>query len=301
VFSAWLNHVDTKSINSMDTLITENGRSYVRHNLLDFGSTMGSAALKPREYDEGYEYIYDPGPLWRSLVTFGFYPRNYLYVPYEEHPSLGRFDGEHFDPEAWKPRFPNAAFRRARPDDTFWAARKLQAISDDMIRAAVRSARYSDPAAEAQLAATIIARRDRAIAAHLTAVNPVVSPALDGTGTLSFENAAVEAGLAKAPEGYVAAWHAFDNATGTSTPLGAPVRSAGTRLPAPAALPQENGAFVQIDISATNPPHESWATPVRTWFKREAGIWRLIGLERVPDGAPLATPRRTTTNSQGQG
>ena len=31
VFAAWLNHVDAKAINSLDTLVTENGTSFVRH------------------------------------------------------------------------------------------------------------------------------------------------------------------------------------------------------------------------------------------------------------------------------
>jgi hypothetical protein len=47
VFAAWLNHVDAKAINSLDTLITENGRSYVRHHLLDFGSALGSGGIGP--------------------------------------------------------------------------------------------------------------------------------------------------------------------------------------------------------------------------------------------------------------
>ena len=33
VFSAWVNHTDAKAINSLDTLVTENGRTYVRHHL----------------------------------------------------------------------------------------------------------------------------------------------------------------------------------------------------------------------------------------------------------------------------
>jgi len=37
VFAAWLNHVDAKAINSMDTLVRQNGRAFVRHNLIDFG------------------------------------------------------------------------------------------------------------------------------------------------------------------------------------------------------------------------------------------------------------------------
>src|SRR5262249_61623615 len=41
VFAAWLNHTDAKAINSLDTLITDHGRTVVRHHLLDFGSSVG--------------------------------------------------------------------------------------------------------------------------------------------------------------------------------------------------------------------------------------------------------------------
>ena len=50
VFAAWTQHVDSKSINSLDTLVTEGGRTVVRHYLIDFGSTLGSASIKAREY-----------------------------------------------------------------------------------------------------------------------------------------------------------------------------------------------------------------------------------------------------------
>ena len=48
VFAAWLNHQDTRSINSMDTLVTENGIPYLKHYLLDFGSILGSAGVEPK-------------------------------------------------------------------------------------------------------------------------------------------------------------------------------------------------------------------------------------------------------------
>ena len=53
-----------------------------------------------------------------------------------------------FTAENWKPEYPNPAFRNARPDDTFWAARIISRISDDAVRAVVATAkvtRYSDP------------------------------------------------------------------------------------------------------------------------------------------------------------
>jgi hypothetical protein len=73
VFAAWTNHVDTKAINSLDTLVTEGGRTIVRHHLIDFGSTMGSASVKPRDYDEGHQYIFDPRPTLKGIFGLGFY------------------------------------------------------------------------------------------------------------------------------------------------------------------------------------------------------------------------------------
>ena len=60
VFAAWLNHVDAKAINSLDTLVTENGRSFVRHHLIDFGSTLGSGGVAPADYWAGTQYLLEP-------------------------------------------------------------------------------------------------------------------------------------------------------------------------------------------------------------------------------------------------
>ena len=56
VFGAWTNLVDMKAGNTLDTVVVENGRSVVRHYLQDVGSTFGTGANGPREYDEGWEY-----------------------------------------------------------------------------------------------------------------------------------------------------------------------------------------------------------------------------------------------------
>jgi hypothetical protein len=180
---------------------------------------------------------------------------------------------------------PNPAFRRARADDTFWAARRVMAFTDDMIRAAVRTGRYSDPAAETHIADTLIARRDAIGRAWLTDVNPVIEPALDASGTLTFGNAAVAAGVAQSPASYEIAWFAFDNATGATKPLGTPASSARAEAKAPAGLPATAGPFVAVDITATDAAHPSWANPVRAFFRHTGTGWKLVGFERLPDGA----------------
>ncbi|HUE89758.1 MAG TPA: hypothetical protein VMO26_27085 [Vicinamibacterales bacterium] len=285
VFAAWTNHVDTKAINSLDTLVTENSRAVVRHHLIDFGSTMGSASLKPRDYDEGHEYIVDPGPTLKGMLSLGLYIPSFHFIDYPNYPSVGHFSADGFDPPAWKPRVPNPAFRRARADDTFWAARRVMAFTDDMIRAAVKTGRYSDPAAEKHIADTLIARRDAIGRAWLTNVNPVIEPALDASGTLTFGNAAVTAGVAPPPASYEVTWFTFDNATGATTPIGEPASSSRAEAKAPANLPATAGTFVAVDIKATGAAHPSWANPVRAVFRRTGTGWTLVGFERLRDGA----------------
>ena len=42
VYASWVNHHDTSQINTMDALVTEDGRQYLKHHLIDFGSILGS-------------------------------------------------------------------------------------------------------------------------------------------------------------------------------------------------------------------------------------------------------------------
>jgi len=290
VFGAWTNLVDLKAGNTLDSLVEENGRSIVKHYLQDVGSSMGMAN-NPHEWDMGWEHFFEMDATRRRLLTFGFHLSPWQTVPYVEYPSIGLFEGDRFDPRTWKPQTPVAAYIEMRADDAFWAARRVMAFSDDLIRAAVHTAEYSDPAAEQHLAAVLIKRRDAIGRAYLPAINPVVNPRLDAGGALTVDNAAVASGFASAPTAYVATWSRFDNATGSATPIGES-RSATSTLPAPGELPQASGSFVQIDISAESAAHASWQQPVRTCFRRTPNGWVLVGLERLPAQPGVASVPR---------
>ena len=146
VFAAWLNHVDAKAINSLDMLVTENGRSFVRHNLIDFGSTLGSGGVGPADYWEGTQYLVEPGSIGRQLIGFGFSHPAWHTTPFYESRSLGRLPMHNaaFNADTWKPRVPNQAFLHAREDDKFWAAQKLIALKTDLLEAAVRAGDFGD-------------------------------------------------------------------------------------------------------------------------------------------------------------
>jgi hypothetical protein len=282
VFGAWTNLTDMKSGNTLDTVITEGNRGVVRHYLQDVGSTFGIGANGPHDWDEGWEYLAEGGPSWRRLLSLGFALSPWQTADYTELPAIGRFEGERFEPFTWKPRVPTAAFVNMREDDGFWAARRVMAFTDEMIRAVVKAGGYSDPKAEALLADVLIRRRDKIGRAYLTALNPIVDVALDASNVLTFGNAAVQHGFAQAPASYRASWHTFDNRTGASTHI-ADTLGSGGGMPAPPALQTARGEIVRLDLSAPGTAHESWSRPVRAYLKRLDTGWKLIGFERQPD------------------
>jgi hypothetical protein len=299
-FAAWLNHVDSKSINTLDTVVEQEGRQVVRHHLLDFGSTIGSAGVYPREAYEGWEHLVEGKKALAGIPSFGLYIQNWRTIPIYRAHSVGAFpsDNSKWDPEEWKPRYANSAFRVARMDDKFWAARRLLAFTDDMLNAVVGVGQFNDPPSEEMLSRFLIERRNAIVRRYLPAVNPVVDVRLSASGTLTFQNAAVDAGVAPAPAGYVVGWSRFDNATGVATPIGE-TSASETRINAPQDLPSAPGTFVRADISAKGGP-ESWSAPSHAYFVREAAGWRLVGFERVPGGNPpgaAARPQDTPTST----
>lgn len=278
-FAAWLNHADLRSINSLDTVIeVEGGRRLVRHHLIDFGSTLGSASTAAQKPRAGTEYIREARPTLLTMLSFGFWVRPWIKVQYPAFPAVGRVEAAYFWPERWKPRYSNVAFDNARPDDLFWAARRIMAVPDEAIRAVVDTAEYSERGAASYLADVIIARRDKIGLQWLTGVNPLADFALDAAGTLTFTNVAVDTRRAAPPEGYDIVWAAFDNATGRSTPVGSPMSVTATRARAPAAVLA--GDFVEAAVHTRHQTYPGWRRSVIVHFRRQATGWTVVGIRR---------------------
>jgi hypothetical protein len=286
VFGAWLNHVDSRGVNSLDMLVKDRGRAYIKHYMFDFGATLGSGTLAGQAPRVGNEYIFEQKPGWLTLATLGLYTRPWMHIDYPDvPPSVGRFEAAAFEPASWKPEYPNPAFDNMRADDAFWAARIVSKFSDDAIRVIVEKGHFSDPRATDYLTGAIIRRRDKVLACWLTGVNPLVDFALSDRGELTFGNAAEQAGVASAASGYRVQWARFDNSTAVATEIGATTVTQ-PKAQAPASLVSDSVApdFIQVRIAAAHSQFPAWSTPVTVHFKRIERGWKLVGLARLPGG-----------------
>jgi hypothetical protein len=163
-------------------------------------------------------------------------------------------------------------------DDAFWAARIVAQFSDETLGAIVDKAQFREEKAAAYLRSVLIARRDKVVRAWINSVNPLVNFRLAEDGTLTFENAAVEAQASTPASGYVIGWSRFDNATDAHMPVGTEETVPSAFARAPRGL--ETSDYIAVSVKGLHADHASWAEPVRAYFRREGAAWKAVGLER---------------------
>ena len=275
VFAAWLNHNDSDAANTLDTYVTEGNQSYIKHYLIDFGTTLGSGAFEPKVRRAGNEYYLEWTPILKSVISLGFRDRPWRTWPYPDFPSIGRFESKHFRPELWRPDYPNPAFRRMQLEDSFWATRIVAGFSDDMVRAIVSTGQLIDPEAEAYLVETLIERRDEILRHYLSLLNPLDEFRVDpGRGSLTFQNLGMKHGIGTA-RSYRYRWFRFDSDSGATEPLTEPRRAADTEIP----LPTENAGFLMVRIETVSDDKPDWNRQVDV-FIRNGARREVVGIDR---------------------
>ena len=218
VFSAWLNHTDSKALNTLDTLVEEGGVRHIKHYVIDFGASLGSDSLWPKSPRGGHVYLFEWDASAAQFLSLGFYTPRWMRVDYPGIKAVGNFESEVFNPDEWKPNYPNPAFDECLPDDAFWAAKQVKRFTDEEIRALVRTGQYSDPEAADYVAKTLMARRDRIGRTYFEKVLPLDQFRVRG-GELQFEDLAVSYGFVQ-PRAYQVRWLSFDNRNERLTAIG---------------------------------------------------------------------------------
>ena len=181
VVSSWINHVDMRWMNTMDAYVPP---GYLKHYLIDFAASLGSGTTRPHEPREGTEYNVDLWPSLGRVFSLGFYQVGWEDREWEViDPTIGWLAAEEFDPAAWKPNWPNRAFRLATARDGYWGAKLVGSFTDEQIRAAVRAGRLPSARAADTLSKILMVRRDRVINYWYRKVSPLESFSVSSQAT----------------------------------------------------------------------------------------------------------------------
>jgi hypothetical protein len=190
VISSWINNWDLKEPQSLDMYVEENGRKFLRHYLLDFGSSLG-ADDKPMEYYHGHEYGFDFGSITKEIFTLGLYESANEKRARIISSEIGNFTSDDFDPGNWKPTYPSIMFDNLTDVDAFWATRVILSFSEDDLRSIIHTAEYSDPKTGDYILRTLLERRQMLARYWLRKVDGLsefsIKPA-DGGVALSFRD-----------------------------------------------------------------------------------------------------------------
>lgn len=281
IFSSWINHFDTKQHNSLDVFVEEAGRSYVRHYLIDFASTLGSGAngAMPRH---GYEYTVDLPAIGSRLFSLGLHESVWRT---RERPAnlaeVGYFDAPSYDPIEFKSLQPNSSFANRTGEDGYWAAKIITAFTNDQLEAVVASAGYRDPEAAAYMTRTLAERRDQ-IGRTLFSELPALDFFRLEAGRIVFRDLANERGIFpdSAPSYRIRLARVDANGRGdgwtewseTTTP------EVDLRDPGLGRLLESNPTHPFLAVSSQVRRYEEWSGCVTAYFSISSG--RTLAVER---------------------
>lgn len=285
--AAWLNHVDVKDSNSLDMFILHprspegddvDGIGYLRHSLIDFGSALGSGAIRPHNPRHGTESDFDGSAVGLRLLTVGLYQRPWQDMPHDTgYPSIGYYQIDNYLPGDWRSNIRNPAMVNRQPRDGYWGAKLVMSFTDEQLEAAVDAGRYTDPEAEAYLLRGLKERRDATGHYWFAKVSPLDDPRVEG-GDLTFDDLWVRHFGGAEEYRYEVEWDAPDPNIEVSGVVNEP------RVPLPLpdrAVPAEtdpDDRYAKIEVSRREPDGD-WARPATFWLEWDASSrsYRVVG------------------------
>jgi len=272
VFSAWLNHTDSKATNTLDTIVEENGNRFIRHYLIDFGSALGSDGDSTKDARLGHEFMLPtPTKALKQMLKLGLVAEQWEKVRYPKLPGIGNFSSADFHPDDWKPNYPNPAFLSRLPDDDFWAAKHVMAFTDDDIRTIVETAKFTDARSTEYMIATLAERRNKIGRTFFSKIFPLDHFRVENRNLL-FDDLAVQHGFHPSRQ-YDVRWFRFSNTDRKHEPIAG---AESSQLPLEA-LQAPSGAYISAAISAIRSPLK----PVTVYFRKEGHGFKVVGIDRT--------------------
>jgi hypothetical protein len=164
VIASWINDWDLKEPQSLDMYVEEHGRKFLRHYLLDFGSSLG-ADDRPADDYHGRIYGLDPTDVLKEIFTLGLYESPTETRALILSPEIGNFTAVGFDPGRWKPTFRSVMFTNMTDLDAYWATRVVLSFTEADLRSIIQTGEYSRPETEEYILQTLM-QRQQILARH---------------------------------------------------------------------------------------------------------------------------------------
>jgi hypothetical protein len=296
LLAAWVDHVRPPQESTLALWIeTSKDQGYLRHAMVGFDDCLGKLWEPPRLARRiGYSHYFDVGATLDDWLTLGLRKRPWESARFGASGKvLGYYRTVDFEPEAWKPVYPNAAFGRMSERDAAWMARILLGFGNEELAAVMAAAELDDPALEHELTSVLQGRRDRILERYLTRVSPLTRPQIRPStrSELCLEDLELARGTAPSARAYAVSAYA----AGVTLPPVAQVRlTIGNRVCA--SLPRQAGADVQapryliVDwVAQTVGQTAAFPARIHLYDFGDSGL-RVVGLERPGSFEPPLVP-----------
>ena len=299
VLAAWTDHIDSRQENTLAAWMETgpDGAGYVRHYLIDFGDCFGILFV----WDDlarrfGHSGYFDVPDMVLDYLTLGLLDRPWYHARRGAAGlELGYYDARRFDPEAWKPGYPNPAFQRHTERDAAWMARILARFREPHIAALVERGRFTQSIVARELGRILIERRRRILERYLTRLSPLTQPSVRSQGSgleVCLEDLSVSSGL-RSPGSRRYEARAWVGEALTPMSVGDPVLGPEGGVCVSLSPPRDpvrtGGTYVVLDVRAwTRERDHPGPARVHLWWN-PSGPPRVAGLER-PETAKRPSP-----------
>lgn len=285
LFAAWTNHDDTRAQNTHNSWVEENGRHFIRHYLMDFGSTFGSGSVHIQLAYLGFNFSVPIQAMKYNAAGMGVRVPTFRKVTWPEFPkyqAVGRWESEWFDPEDWKGDYPNPAFVRMTARDAFWAAKILMKFTSEELLAIVKTGRYTEEHNTSYFHRVLVERQRKCGKWGIELLNPLDEFRVEGD-ELKFANLSEEYGFsAEGSTRYQVFWHLFDNENqrivASSGPVVETQPSSSFAFREPFLVDDE--MFILVEIHSLNEKHPNWTQGINVYLRPTEVGYEVVGIER---------------------
>lgn len=194
MISAWLGNSGFRSDNTLEVYSGAPGEGHTIHYILDFGENFGVHGLEKGRSWDGFEHFFSWGDTARRFAGLGIPVKRWEDYKVDPNSATAHFEAELFEPGQWKETTQFLPIRSSQPDDDYWAAKLIAAVTTEHLEALFNTVRHPDENYTREVMETLAQRREKILAYAFSRVSPLELVSLSEE-KLTFKDLGTEHGL----------------------------------------------------------------------------------------------------------